>query len=176
MTLKISPTPRILTRSFIRPTQARIWKLIWRRKLQTIKNAEYWRIIPDIINFAPKSTLAIAGPKYEHKHTCDDSKNSEVFIKESFNSSNLSFISFSMEFRDDWKKESNNRCDDNKRNSDYTQIIGIIPCIFGSEEIYDELHIDLSKYGSDIGSKYDPKCILDNFPNQFAVDDNFRIF
>jgi hypothetical protein len=27
-----------------------------------MKNAEYWRIIPDIVNLRPKSTFAIAGP------------------------------------------------------------------------------------------------------------------
>ncbi len=62
-----SMTRRILARSLIRPVPERIWKFICARRLNMRKNAENFRIVPDIANFSVKRRILSSSQNWKKK-------------------------------------------------------------------------------------------------------------
>ena len=86
------------------------------------------------------------------------------------------FFFFPMKFRHDRKKESDYRCYDKERDSDYAQIIGVISCRFDSKNVDYELHIHLTQNHSYISSKKHPNSIREDFLEKLFLEYQFGLF
>lgn len=113
--------------------------------------------------------------EYEHKHARDDTQNREIFVKKGLDGTDLVFVSFGVELGDDREEESDNRRDDDERYPDDTQVIRIVSGIAGSEEVDDELHIDLSEDGPDIGCEHHPEGVFYHLSDEIGIVDSLRI-
>ncbi len=74
-----------------------------------------------------------------------------------------------MELWDDRKYESYDGSDDEKWYPDDTQIVGIVSSITSTEEVDDELHIDLRENRSNIGCEHDPESVFDDLLDEILV-------
>lgn len=112
----------------------------------------------------------------EHEHARNYPEHGKVFIEQSLDDSDFALVSLPVELRYDRKEKADNRSDDNERDSDNAQIVGIVSGIASPEEVDDELHVDLAEHGPDIGGEHHPESVFHDLPDQFFVVGDLGVF
>jgi len=131
---------------------------------------------PGHTEFVSKQNCRNFRSKDEHEHARYNTQDWEILVKERPDGTNLVFVPLGVELGNNREEEADNRRNYDKRDSDNTEIIGIISGISRSEEVDDELHIDLSENGSDVNREHDPEGVFDNLFYKIGIIDSFGIF
>lgn len=98
----------------------------------------------------------------EEKYRGRDRYDRKVLIEHIFELRDLLEIATPMKLRDDREHEGDDRRDEDIWHPDHRKIVRIVSSVDTSEEIYDELHVDLTQDISDICRDHDPESILDD--------------